>query len=600
LGKSLLDYLQEKGLVDEHNANQIRVERTKSSKTEEELIKEKNLVDEVEITKAKSDLFKIPYTDLGSLNITESILREVDINLLKRYKAVPFKHEGDIVSVAMQNPFDVQAIQALEQKYPQGTRLSVFITTPTEINATLERQVGDVMSSEVSQALEDVDSPVQEIDASSTQELSAKDLQNAPVARIVNSIMQYAVSSLASDVHIEPLESRLRVRFRIHGVMAEKLTLPKNLANAISSRIKIMSNLKIDERRVPQDGRFPLKVSGKRIDVRVSTLPMIYGEKVVMRLLESDLGGIAIEKTGLRGHAYKAFLDAIKATNGIILVTGPTGSGKTRTLASSLLKLNDPKVNIVSLEDPVEIRIPGVSQVQVNNDVGLTFAGGLRSILRQDPDIVMVGEIRDQETAELAVQGALTGHLVLSTLHTNSASAAVPRLLDMGVETYLLASSLRAIAAQRLPRRICLNCTEVYPAPPEVMKNIEEALATIKNLDLVAYLNRAVAQQSKDKMFEGVPMKPPEVGPDGKPIIYLYRGKGCDKCGGSGYKGRIGIFEVLIYDEKIGKLTLESAPDTEIEKVAIENGMVTLIQDGYLKAMEGITTIEEVLRVSRD
>jgi type IV pilus assembly protein PilB len=390
------------------------------------------------------------------------------------------------------------------------------------------------------------------------------------------------------------------VRFRVNGVMTERLTLPKNLAPAIVSRIKIMSNLKIDERRLPQDGRLPVKIGDTKIDLRISVMPTIYGEKVVMRLLESEATDISLETTGLRGNAYKIFLDALSVTNGIILLTGPTGCGKTRTLACSLIKVNDPKVNIISLENPVEIRIPGVTQIQINPDVGLTFANGLRSVLRQDPDIIMVGEIRDEETAQLAVQASLTGHLVMATLHTNSAPAAIPRLLDMGIEPYLLASTVRCVAAQRLPRRICKECIEAYPASPEMITNIEETMKTMKNFDLVPYLKKVASTKHTQEENGSSTMRAPDVGPDGKPVVYLYRGKGCDRCGGSGYSGRIGIFEVLDLTEKISSMIMENVTDKQLEDAGIENGMLTMIQDGYLKALEGITTLEEVLRVSKE
>jgi type II secretory ATPase GspE/PulE/Tfp pilus assembly ATPase PilB-like protein len=378
------------------------------------------------------------------------------------------------------------------------------------------------------------------------------------------------------------------------------LVLPKNLAPAVASRVKILAHMKIDEKRLPQDNRFQIKANGDKIDIRVSVMPTIYGEKVVMRLLESDTSGITLETTGLRGNAYKTFIDAIKVTNGIVLVTGPTGSGKTRTLACSLMKINDPKVNIISLENPVEIRIPGVTQIQINPDIGLTFANALRSVLRQDPDIVMVGEIRDQETAELAIQASLTGHLVLSTLHTNSAPAAIPRLLDMGVEPYLLASTMRVVVAQRLPRRVCKHCIEAYPAPPEVVDDILRELGDVKNFDIVSYINQVI-ESKKGKGDDGASvMKPATIGPDGKPQFYLYRGKGCDRCGGNGYSGRIGIFEVLDVTEKISKMVMEHATSDELLKEAKSNGMLTMVEDGYLKSLEGITTIEEVMRVSRE
>jgi type II secretory ATPase GspE/PulE/Tfp pilus assembly ATPase PilB-like protein len=456
------------------------------------------------------------------------------------------------------------------------------------------------MSSEVTEALEDVDLPIQEINEDPDQILSSAELRNAPVARIVNAILQYAVTANSSDIHIEPMETKLRVRFRINGVMTERLVLPKNLNPAIASRVKILSHLKIDEKRLPQDGRFQIKVNGTKIDIRVSVMPSIHGEKVVMRLLESDTSGITLETTGLRGNAYKKFIDAIKVTNGIVLVTGPTGSGKTRTLACSLMKINDPKVNIISLENPVEIRVPGVTQVQINPEIGLTFANALRSVLRQDPDIVMVGEIRDQETAELAIQASLTGHLVLSTLHTNSAPAAIPRLLDMGIEPYLLASTMRIVVAQRLPRRICKHCIEAYPAEPEIIDDIMKEFSDVPGFDIVAYINQVIASKKQKGDDGSSVMKPATTGPDGKPQFYLYRGKGCDRCGGSGYSGRIGIFEVLDVSEKISRMIMEHATSDDLLKEAKSKGMLTMIEDGYLKSLEGITTIEEIMRVSRD
>ena len=599
-GTSLLKYLQTKGLINEENARKVLVERSRTQKTEEAIIRELGIVNDIEIAKAKSEIFGIPFVDLTTMSIHESIIAEVSIDNLHKYKAVPFERGQDFVKIAMQDPFDVQATQALQGKYPPNTKIQVYITTKEGIDSILERRVGDMMSSEVTEALEDVDVPVTEI-SEDPNLFSSTDLSSAPVARIVNSMLQYAVTSKASDIHIEPMEKRVRVRFRIHGVMTERLTLPKNLNPAIVSRIKILSNLKIDERRVPQDGRFPIKIGNTKIDLRISVMPTIHGEKVVMRLLESETTDITLESTGLRGNAYKIFLDALTVTNGIVLVTGPTGSGKTRTLACSLIKINDPKVNIISLENPVEIRIPGVTQIQINPDVDLTFANGLRSVLRQDPDVIMVGEIRDEETAQLAVQASLTGHLVLSTLHTNSAPAAIPRLLDMGIEPYLLASTIRAVAAQRLPRRICSDCIEAYPASPEVVENILQTMKGAKDFDLVQYINRVIA--SSTHLKEGDQhsvMKAPQVGPDGKPVIYLYRGKGCDKCGGSGYSGRVGIFEVLDVSEKISRMILENVTDTEIRDAGMQAGMLTMTQDGYLKALEGITTLEEVLRVSKE
>jgi type II secretory ATPase GspE/PulE/Tfp pilus assembly ATPase PilB-like protein len=524
---------------------------------------------------------------------------------MKQFSAIPFEHTPGLVKVAMVDPFDVQAIQALEIKYKSAEKLAIYITTVESLSYVLERRVGEGLGTEVTDALEDYETPVTDLDSVGDSyvgddELAKIDLRNAPIARIVNAIFRFAITSGSSDIHIEPMESKLRIRFRIHGVLTEKLSLPKTMISAVISRIKILARLKIDEKRVPLDGRMQLKISERKVDVRVSTIPSIYGEKIVMRLLETDISGIRLEDSGMRGTAYQKFVDAVKATNGIVLVTGPTGSGKTRTLAATIMKLNDPKVNIITLEDPVEIRIPGVNQVQVRSDIGFTFAIGLRAILRQDPNVVMVGEIRDQETAQLAVQASLTGHLVLSTLHTNSAAAAVPRLLDMGIEPYLLSSTLRCVVAQRLPRRVCKHCIEAQPMSPELLEDVKTVLKGINNFDVVDYVKRLVAANNMKPEADRIQMKAPEKGANGEDIVYQYRGKGCQRCGDSGYKGRVGIFEVLHVTEKIGRMMMENVPSDEVQKLAMQDGMITIVQDGYLKALEGITTVEEVLRVGKE
>lgn len=600
----IIDYLQNKGLIDQYKADQLRVELSKSSKTEEQLLLESSAVDEITIAQAKSSIFNIPFIDIQTVSVPDALLSSINGDLLRKFKAVPFEQVGSVVKVAMVDPFDIQAIQSLERKFALGTKLSVYIATDSAMQTVLDRKIGEAITGEVSKALEDVEEHTTDLE-DDAMSLESTDLQNAPVARIVNSIFQFGVKQNASDIHIEPMESKLRVRFRIHGILTEKLSLPKHLTSAVISRLKIMASLKIDEKRIPQDGRIPLKTADRKIDVRVSTLPTVYGEKVVMRLLESGVSVPALESSGLRGGGYKVYLDSIKSTNGIILITGPTGSGKTRTLASTLGKVNDPKVNIVTLENPVEIRVPGVNQVQINPDAGLTFAAGLRAILRQDPNIVMVGEIRDEETAQLAVEASLTGHLVLSTLHTNSAAAAIPRLLDMGIEPYLLASTLRLVVAQRLPRKICEYCRQAYPATPEQLQQLNEGLGSIQGFDLIKYVTETAKMMSLNKLqkVDGTlqaEIKVPETGPDGAPIVYLYKGTGCDRCNGSGYQGRIGIFEVLQVNEKMGRMMIDSRPASEVQEEAVKNGMVLMKQDGYLKALEGVTTIEEVLRVSKD
>lgn len=596
----IIDFLEKEGKVSKEDADKLRVQLSSGTKSERDILLETHLVDEVAIAKATGKIFNMPFVDLSGRSIPDHVLADVDGSMLKKYNAIPFERNGKQVSVAMSNPFDIQAIEALRTKYPLGTHIKIYIATQKGIELQMQRKLGDVISSEVSSALEDVEPTVESISEDDTDDLDVN-LQNAPVSRIVNSILRFATKVNASDVHIEPLEKRLRVRFRVNGVMSEKLSLPKNLTSAIVSRIKILSDIPIDEKRIPQDGRFLIKVEDVPIDLRVSTLPTIYGEKVVMRLLESGVGVPALETTGLRGVAYKQYIEATRATNGIILITGPTGSGKTRTLAGTLARLNTRKVNIITLENPVEIRIPGVNQVQINEAAGLTFAKGLRSILRQDPDIIMVGEIRDEATAKLAVEASLTGHLVLATLHTNSAAAAIPRLLEMGIEPYLLAATLRLVAAQRLPRRICSYCREVYPATGTQKKEILEYLSSIKDFDLFAYAQRMC--KIKDVSVPGAPvpnMKCPERDSNGNETVYLYRGKGCDRCNGTGYSGRIGIFEVLNVNDKIGQLMMEGASSAQVNKTGVKAGMISMVQDGVLKAIEGLTTVEDVLRVSRN
>lgn len=601
---SVLDTLLNKKVITKDQFDQVSLQVTQTQKTPEQVVQDLKFASEVDVTKAKAEAFSIPYVDLDEKEITNEILIIIDANLQKAHNVVPFEVTEETVKMAMADPFDVPAIQSVERSLG-GKKAEIYIAPLSQIRLIIDKRLGEAMETEVSQALEHVEKPVTEIPDNIRLEDDMASLESAPVARIVNSIFQYGAKVNASDIHVEPLESRVRVRYRVHGVMAEKLKLPKGILNSVVARIKIMSNLKIDERRMPQDGRLPLNVADKKFDVRVSTMPTIYGEKVVLRLLERLETAPMLEETGLRGTGYKMFLEALTISNGIILVTGPTGSGKTRTLAGSLGKLNKPGVNIITLEDPVEIRIEGITQIQINVDAGLTFATGLRSVLRQDPDIVMVGEIRDEETAGLAVQAALTGHLVMATLHTNSAAAALPRLLDMHIEPYLLASVIHTVVAQRLPRKICPHCKEAYVPTPEVVKNIQETMNSITDFDLVGYLTKRCASQvpSDSGMnlgYEKLSMKCPVDKGNGQSDIYLYKGKGCDKCEGTGYSGRIGIFEVLKVTEKIGRMIMENKSSDEIQSEGVKNGMISMIQDGYLKALDGITTIEEVLRVSKD
>ncbi len=580
----ILDILVRANKLSLSSLNQARAYASSQNKSLTSVLIDQKIISEEDYYRAKAQSEGHRYVNVASIDIPIDVLNTITREVAQQNLAVPFGIENGKLQIATVDPGDLQKIKFLQVIV--GQPVEFFMSSATEIKSVIDKQYGARINSEVEEALEEVGDVVQV--SSGMKSLESPDLQgdldSAPVSRIVNMILEYAVKYNSSDVHIEPRESNIIVRFRISGVLFEKLTLPKKLAAPLVSRIKILSNLKIDEHRLPQDGRFQIQFGAKVFDLRVSTMPNIYGEKVVMRLLESGGGQMKLEDTGLRGWALKSFYNALTKTEGLLLVTGPTGSGKTRTLASGLQVVNKATVNILTLEDPVEIRIDGVTQVQVKPDIGLTFASGLRAFLRQDPDVVMVGEIRDVETASLAVQAALTGHLVLATLHTNSAAGAVPRLLDMKVEPFLLSSTLNVIVAQRLTRKICDECKERYLASPEEVAKLHEVLDGLSGFDLYQY------PQRRDDQGNPIP-------PSLQKEVYLYRGKGCTKCNGSGYNGRIGIFEVLNSSEKISQMIMQHRSAYEIEDQARHDGMVSIMQDGFLKCLEGITSIPEVLRV---
>jgi type II secretory ATPase GspE/PulE/Tfp pilus assembly ATPase PilB-like protein len=463
----------------------------------------------------------------------------------------------------MADPFDLSAIEFIEQK--TGLGVKPVAAEVQKIEDFIQTRYTTSLTQEVTEALKDVAPDKEKV--ITLQANKGGFIREEKIAEIVSHILDFAMKSRASDIHIESQEKSTRVRYRIDGILTERLTIPKELHESLISRIKILAGMKIDEKRLPQDGRFNFKEGGEEVDLRVSSLPTSWGEKIVMRLLKKSGGVPTLQELGLRGRGLKNLQDSILRPHGIILICGPTGSGKTTTLYSVISALNTPKVNIVTLEDPIEYKIPGVNQVQINPGVGLTFASGLRSFLRQDPNIILVGEIRDKETADLAIQASLTGHLVFSTLHTNDASGALPRLLDMGAEPYLLASSMTCIVAQRVSRKIHDDCKEGYVPDPKILAEMKAILGNLWQ-------------------------------PTGE--TKLYKGKGDPECGNSGYFGRVGIFEVLPITEKISKLILEHASAAVIEKQAKEEGMITLKEDGYLKVAEGTTTVEEVLRVAQE
>lgn len=552
-----------------------KIESARSGRGLEGAILDLGILDSEAVMKAKAVGSNLPYVDLRSVTLDQAILPIIPRDLSVKFQAVPFAKTADSISVAMLDPNNVQAIEFIEKK--TGLRVSPYMASTDSIKKALD-QYQDI-SGEVGEALSGI-----EIDTSKAMEAtdgSVDMAQDAPVTRAVNTIMEYAAKARASDVHIEPREKSVKVRYRIDGVLHDTMNLPTHILPALVSRIKILSNMKIDEHRIPQDGRFDIKVDNREVDLRVSISPTVFGEKIVIRLLDKSGGLITLEDLGIRGRAFKIIDAGIKRPHGMVLSTGPTGSGKSTTLYAILNKMNSSEVNIITLEDPVEYQVDGVNQIQVNAAVGLTFASGLRSILRQDPDIIMVGEIRDAETAGLAVQSALTGHTVLSSLHTNSAAGVLPRLLDMDIEPFLVSSTVSTVIGQRLVRKICTKCKEKYVASP--------ALADAILKEVGKYLpSSADKKLNTDTGYTNLPnIEEKEVS--------LYRGKGCDECRNTGFQGRMGIFEVFPVTPEIEKLLLTHATTTEIQNAAIAQEMVTMREDGFLKALEGITTIEEVV-----
>jgi len=580
--KTIADILYEKGHLTADQLSAIKFENVNTGKNLEDIVKSRGYVSADDYAQAYGELYGIAYILLNPAQIDQKLLDLIPLTVAKNHIIVPFALDGQNLSLAMADPMDLPTIDFVERK--TGYKVLPFISTPQSIESVLESQKGTELTEEISEAMKSLSETTLKIEEGS-QELTDATIRDAPIARIVSMILETAVKSGASDVHLEPGEYKTRLRYRIDGILEEKRTLPKEMHDSIVARIKILSGMKIDEKRIPLDGQFKVQVGETETDLRVSTLPTIFGEKVVIRLLQEEGTIYTFRDLGMRGYTLRRYEEIILKPNGMILATGPTSSGKTVTLASTLSKLNTARVNILTLEDPVEIRISGINQVQVNTQAGLTFATGLRSFLRQDPNIIFVGEIRDGETAELAVHAALTGHLVLSTIHTNSAAGAIPRLLDMKVEAFLLASILVGSLAQRLVRRICTYCKEEYEPPEEMQGDLKEII------DQVSANTKLMAKDTEiAKIIAAVKVKEKQT---------LFRGAGCPKCDNTGYKGRVGIYELLTMSDSIAHEILEGSPSSIINKFAVEDGMITLIQDGMLRALEGTTTLEEVMRVAR-
>ncbi len=513
----------------------------------------------------------LPFIDLKNVLIRKDILLAIPEPIAQTHQIVAFDKDDHSLKIATTDPEDLQTFEFLEKKF--GLKLDINLTTPESIREVL-KQYHKSLKAEFAELTKE-DKP----EIGNDLQKMAEDL---PIIRIVDTLLEYAIFERASDIHIEPTETEVIVRYRIDGVLRDVMTLPKAVQAGLTARIKILSNLKLDEHRLPQDGRFKIKTKEYEFSFRVSIIPVFDGEKIVMRLLQESGQILTLEQLGFQKSCLTLVKRNVSKPHGMILVTGPTGSGKTTTLYSVLNVLNTPEVNISTIEDPIEYRMPRINQSQVSPRTGFTFAAGLRSLLRQDPNIIMVGEIRDMETAEIAIHAAMTGHLVLSTLHTNDAVGTLPRLLDMGVAPFLVSSTVNLIIAQRLVRKICQNCIASYQL---TRKNIEDISAQLDLETLLKNMAREGAISSTKQKME---------------TMLFYRGKGCKQCNQEGYRGRIGIYEILEVDNKIANLILNRAPSQELLKAALDQGMLTMLDDGFIKAKSGITTIEEVMRVTRE
>ena len=564
-------------------------EQEKTGKSFQQLVLSKNLVSERELTKRYGDYIGVPFVTVEKKDIPDKALKLIPEPVARQYRAIIFKiDDNGLIHLALNDPDDIQAVNFLQKEL--GARLKIYVATNQNILDCLELYRGDV-TEELTHVID-----IQK-EENKSQEVREEDIsEDSPIAQTVNLLLEYAIKSNASDIHIEPREDHVQVRYRIDGVLHEVNRLPKNVLGALVSRIKILSNLKIDERRAPQDGRFKIKLNQNTFAFRVSTLPISDGEKVVMRVLSESSEALTLRQLGMWGKSLEIINKAIHQPNGMMLVTGPTGSGKSTTLFSVLSILNTPDVNISTIEDPVEYKIPGVNQTQTNPKAGMTFASGLRALLRQDPNVIMVGEIRDGETANLGVQAALTGHMVFSTLHTNNAATCLPRLLDMKIEPFLIASTVNAVIGQRLVRRLCKHCRERVAMPSELQQQIFDLLHTNQEFDN-AKMHRLEKRAKEDGVGEDVELSTTETN-----IDYYWKPHegGCEHCNHTGYKGRVGIYEVLDNTVEIQKMIIAAATANEIQDQAIKEDMIIMRTDGIIKALRGMTSFEEVFGATKD
>jgi len=574
----LLQLLQDEGLVAKATIEAAQQKATQANQSLLTVLAGDGTIDDELLTHGIAQVSGVPYVNLTNSMVEQNILSLLPSDIAERFMAVPLAEVQNRLAVAMIDANNVQAVDYLANRIQRP--LKVFMASESGVRHILDQYKTDLSS---------VDAAAEASQAEAAQE-AASDIktivQDSPISRALSTILEYAVKSRASDIHIEPLEKALKIRCRVDGVLREVMQLPKSIEPALVSRIKILSNLKIDEHRTPQDGQFAVKVAAKEVDLRIAISPVVWGEQVVIRLLDKTGNSFDLEDMGYAGRALRAIRKGIKRPNGMVLTSGPTGSGKSTSLYALIKEIKDDTVNIVTLEDPVEYKMDGVNQIQVNSEVGLTFASGLRSILRQDPDIVMVGEMRDSETANLGVQAALTGHLVFSTLHTNSAAGVLPRLLDLDVEPFLIASTVNTIIGQRLVRRVSPRRDAYWSTPIEtqsILQNVGHLLPKTKE---------DVARVSEDLGYKDLPLA-------GQSAYTLVKGQDTPATP-RGYAGRAGLYEVMDVTLEIQALIVNRATSAQIQAKAVEQGMITMRQDGYLKALQGITTLEEVNRVTSD
>jgi type IV pilus assembly protein PilB len=587
--KQVEDTLVAQGALTKDRLAELKDKATKQSTPFLSLLVSDGHVSDEVLTRAIAHATKVPYVNLSAARIDNEVLDLLPQEVAERYMAVPLGEMQNRLVVAMLDADNVQAVDFLSNKI--GRPLKVYAASEAGIRQVLKQYAGAISKTAIGEMADiglsaaATDASVQSSSSGASADKNIKTIvQDSPISKALSTILEYAAKNGASDVHVEPLQDSLKIRCRIDGILREILRLPKTTEPPLVSRIKILANLKIDEHRVPQDGEFSINAAGKDIDLRIAISPTVWGEQVVIRLLDKSGTSLKIEDMGYTGRALRTIREGIKSTSGMILTSGPTGSGKSTSLYALIQEIKSDAINIVTLEDPVEYKMPGVNQIQVNADVGLTFATGLRSILRQDPDVVMVGEIRDKETAELAVQAALTGHLVFSTLHTNSAAGILPRLLDMGIEPFLIASTVRTVIGQRLVRRIGSE-RETYSSDAVETAAIKKTIGALlpKNA-------QDMAKVAEDLGYESLPLQ-------GENAYTLTKGKDSPESPG-GYKGRMGIYEVFNVSEQIQNLILKHSTSAEIQKMAEAQGMITMRQDGYLKALAGYTTLTEINRVA--